>query len=207
MKSTEKKQSIIKAISIVDVLNKYAPRKIYRDMCECPLHKDENPSCKVNKNGTFYCFSCGAHGDVIMLTQKMFNLTFMQAMDKLRKDFGLEENLSDEEKSQIKKEQVIREQEKKNERWQNYLVRKYSNAIAERLMQLRKECTAFFRMEMLTSEENDRYSSDRKEIKELETLYCEMNKLYYDSNGHKKPKEIINDNKNFLENLQKVLTK
>ena len=207
MKSTEKKSLITKSLSIVDVLNKYAPRKIKQgDMCECPLHKDANPSCKINKNNTFYCFSCGAHGDMIMLTQKIFNLSFVDAMNKLVDDFGLEPNLTDEEKNKLKKEQYIKEQEKNIERWDDYLVGKYSRLISIRLMELRRDCTEFYRLSMLTNAQNEQYSADKKEIKELETLYCEMNKLYYDSTGHKKPKEIIQENEKFLENLQKALT-
>ena len=36
-----------------------------RGMCRCPFHNDHTPSMKVDE--TFYCFGCGAVGDVITL--------------------------------------------------------------------------------------------------------------------------------------------
>ena len=32
-------------------------------MCVCPFHNDKNPSMKADRR--FYCFGCGATGDVI----------------------------------------------------------------------------------------------------------------------------------------------
>ena len=37
----------------------------------------------------FHCFGCGADGDVIDLTAKMFQLSLRQAAEKLASDFGL----------------------------------------------------------------------------------------------------------------------
>ena len=37
----------------------------------------------------FHCFSCGADGDVIDLTAKLFQLSLRQAAEKLASDFGL----------------------------------------------------------------------------------------------------------------------
>ena len=37
----------------------------------------------------FHCFGCGADGDAIDLTAKMFQLSLRQAAEKLAADFGL----------------------------------------------------------------------------------------------------------------------
>ena len=37
----------------------------------------------------FHCFSCGADGDVIDFTAKLFQLSLLQAAEKLAADFGL----------------------------------------------------------------------------------------------------------------------
>ena len=37
----------------------------------------------------FHCFGCGADGDVIDLTAKLFQLSLRQAAEKLATDFGL----------------------------------------------------------------------------------------------------------------------
>lgn len=53
----------------------------------CPFHADRDPSMKVDTR--FHCFGCGADGDVIDFTAKLFQLSFRQAVEKLTADFGL----------------------------------------------------------------------------------------------------------------------
>ena len=42
-------------------------------MARCPFHPDRTPSMKLYANH-FYCFGCGAHGDVIDLTGQLLGL-------------------------------------------------------------------------------------------------------------------------------------
>ena len=51
-------------------------------MCRCPFHDDRHPSMKLNKD-YFYCFGCGAHGDVIEFTARLFGLGSYEAAKKL----------------------------------------------------------------------------------------------------------------------------
>jgi len=53
----------------------------------CPFHADRDPSMKVDSR--FHCFCCGADGDVIDFTAKLFQLPLRQAAEKLVTDFGL----------------------------------------------------------------------------------------------------------------------
>ena len=57
-------------------------------MACCPFHDDKNPSMKLNED-YFYCFGCGATGDVIDLTARFYNLSPKEAAEKLAQDFGL----------------------------------------------------------------------------------------------------------------------
>ena len=57
----------------------------------CPFHDDRHPSMKLNED-YFYCFGCGAKGDVIEFTSKLFGITAMEAAKKLRVDFGVQED-------------------------------------------------------------------------------------------------------------------
>ena len=57
-------------------------------MACCPFHDDKNPSMKLNEE-YFYCFGCGATGDVIDFTAKLFDLSPKEAAEKLAQDFGL----------------------------------------------------------------------------------------------------------------------
>ena len=60
-------------------------------MACCPFHNDRHPSMKLNED-YFYCFGCGAKGDVIEFTSKLFGITAMEAVQKLRADFGVQED-------------------------------------------------------------------------------------------------------------------
>ena len=58
-----------------------------KGMCNCPFHKDKNPSMKVDKR--FHCFGCQADGDVIEFTSRLFDCNRKAAVLKLASDFGL----------------------------------------------------------------------------------------------------------------------
>ena len=46
------------------------------------FHEDRHPSMKLNER-YFYCFGCGATGDVIDLVAKLFDLSSYEAAQKL----------------------------------------------------------------------------------------------------------------------------
>lgn len=56
----------------------------------CPFHDDRTPSMKLNED-YFYCFGCGAHGDVVALIAQLFNIPPAEAAKKLAADFGIAE--------------------------------------------------------------------------------------------------------------------
>ena len=53
----------------------------------CPFHHDRTPSMKVDKR--FHCFGCGADGDVIDFTAKLYGLNAKSAAEKLAADFQI----------------------------------------------------------------------------------------------------------------------
>ena len=57
-------------------------------MACCPFHDDRHPSLKLNED-YFYCFGCGATGDVIDFTARLYDLSPKEAAEKLAQDFGL----------------------------------------------------------------------------------------------------------------------
>ena len=56
-------------------------------MACCPFHDDRHPSMKVDAR--FHCFGCGADGDVIDFTARLYDLSPKGAAEKLAQDFGL----------------------------------------------------------------------------------------------------------------------
>ena len=50
----------------------------------CPFHEDRVPSFVVYPaTGTFHCFGCGAHGDVIDFVMRIEQRTFRETLDFL----------------------------------------------------------------------------------------------------------------------------
>ena len=54
----------------------------------CPFHEDKHPSLKLNED-YFFCFGCGASGDVIDFTARLFGISPKDATEKLAADFGI----------------------------------------------------------------------------------------------------------------------
>ncbi|MDR2458571.1 MAG: DNA primase [Holosporales bacterium] len=72
----------------------------------CPFHNEKTGSFFVNDNkGTFYCFGCGASGDVVTYLMKKRGLQFMQAIELLAEAAGIKlqesTNYSNEHKAQL----------------------------------------------------------------------------------------------------------
>lgn len=75
----------------------------------CPFHNDSNASLVVYPGDRgYYCYSCNAGGDVINFVQRLFNLDFKDACQKLDEDFhlglGLNEQKSEEDRKQAERE-------------------------------------------------------------------------------------------------------
>jgi DNA primase len=57
----------------------------------CPFHEEKTPSFNVTPSkGLWYCFSEGEGGDVIKFVQKIDNLGFTEAVERLAKRAGIE---------------------------------------------------------------------------------------------------------------------
>ena len=74
--------------------------------CCCPFHNEKTPSCKINDDlGSFYCFGCGAKGDIFTIYQDLFNYTFLDAVKELSERAGVKINF--DTKSDLKKNNNI----------------------------------------------------------------------------------------------------
>jgi DNA primase len=59
-------------------------------MACCPFHHEKTPSFTVSETKQFYyCFGCGAHGDVIKFLTEYDHLTFIDAVTDLAQQLGL----------------------------------------------------------------------------------------------------------------------
>ena len=81
-------ENIKAAISVKQAAEHYGLKVSRNGMACCPFHHDRHPSLKLNEN-YFFCFGCGAKGDVIDLVARMFELSGYEAAQRLAADFGI----------------------------------------------------------------------------------------------------------------------
>ena len=73
----------------------------------CPFHNEKEPSMSIKPDGQFFkCFGCGESGNVINFVMKMENLPFVDAVELLCKNCGMElpSNEDNEDLQRRKKE-------------------------------------------------------------------------------------------------------
>ena len=81
-------QTVKAAVTVKQAAALYGLPVTPNGMVCCPFHEDHTPSMKLN-DACYYCFGCGATGDVIDLTARIFDLSSLQAARKLVQDFDL----------------------------------------------------------------------------------------------------------------------
>lgn len=77
---------------IVDVMNSYVSMKKagVNFVCLCPFHNEKTPSCHIyTDTQSFYCFGCGAGGDVITFIRMAENLEYIESIKHLAQRAGI----------------------------------------------------------------------------------------------------------------------
>ena len=81
-------ENIKAAVPVKQAAEHYGLKVSRNGMACCPFHHDRHPSLKLNED-YFYCFGCGAKGDVIDLVARLFDLSGYEAAQRLAADFGI----------------------------------------------------------------------------------------------------------------------
>ena len=79
--------------NIVDIVGRYVELKKAGGSHKglCPFHNEKTPSFVVSESKQFfYCFGCGASGDVISFLMKIENIDFHTAISKLAEEYGIQ---------------------------------------------------------------------------------------------------------------------
>ena len=95
-------ENIKSKISIRSVLEKktHLIQKGKDYWCCCPFHEEKTPSCKINDDiGSFFCFGCGAKGDIFTLYTDLYNYNFVDAVKELSQQSGVQINFDTIKKS------------------------------------------------------------------------------------------------------------
>ena len=82
-------ESVKAAVTVRQAAEHYGLKVGHGNKACCPFHNDHTPSMKLNED-YFYCFGCGATGDVIDFVARLFNLSNYGAAQKLAYDFGID---------------------------------------------------------------------------------------------------------------------
>ena len=84
---------LLSRVDIIDYIHKRVPLKKAGKNYQacCPFHDEKTPSFSVNPQKQFYyCFGCGAGGNVIGFAMDYVNLSFPEAVEQLAGEVGLE---------------------------------------------------------------------------------------------------------------------
>ena len=81
-------ETIKAAVPMKQAAEHYGLKVSRNGMACCPFHHDRHPSLKLNED-YFFCFGCGAKGDVIDLVARLFDLSSYDVAQKLTADFGI----------------------------------------------------------------------------------------------------------------------
>lgn len=84
-------QEVILRNPLAEVMGQYVPlrRAGSNLVCCCPFHSEKTPSCTVYPDHHFYCYGCGAGGDVISFIKRIENLDYLSAVEYLANRAGL----------------------------------------------------------------------------------------------------------------------
>lgn len=68
--------------SMQDILARYGLHSNRSGFICCPFHKEKTASMKIYQD-SYYCFGCGAHGDIFDFVSEMEDITFREAFFEL----------------------------------------------------------------------------------------------------------------------------
>ena len=124
-------ETIKSKITMWDVLAKYGFEQKRR--MRCPLHNGDDLNFAV-KDNSFMCFSHCGGGDVITFVQKLFGLSFSDALKKIDADFGLNlygrKSFDELRKSHYQQKQLLAKRERENEE-KRQVETEYNSALRE----------------------------------------------------------------------------
>ena len=81
-------ETVKAAVPVRQAAEHYGLKVNRNGMACCPFHNDRHPSLKLNEE-YFFCFGCGATGDVIDFAARLFDLSSYEAAQRLAADFGI----------------------------------------------------------------------------------------------------------------------
>ncbi len=98
-------QEVVRRNDITEVIGQYVQLRRRGRTCTglCPFHNEKTPSFTVYpETQSFYCFGCGAAGDVISFVRKYNNLGYVEAVKQLAAHAGMPMPEEDDKESRMR---------------------------------------------------------------------------------------------------------
>lgn len=111
-------------VTMPQVLSRYGI-EAKRGFAVCPFHNEKTASMKVYPDG-FYCFGCGAGGDVISFVAKIEGICNAQAAVRLASEFGISDSPAD-----LPKRRAMQKKRQEEQRCLEEARRDYDDKCAE----------------------------------------------------------------------------
>lgn len=80
-------EAVKQTVTTRQAAERYGIRVERNGMCRCPFHDDSTPSMKLDRR--YYCFGCGATGDVIDFVSRLRGIGSKEAAILLAQDFAI----------------------------------------------------------------------------------------------------------------------
>lgn len=203
-------QKIKEFVTTRQAAERYGLKVNKNGMVCCPFHNDKHPSMKVDKG--FYCFACGAKGDVIHFVERMYGLSPYEAAKKLADDFQIPvESKTVKSKHHVNKKRIQKKSsyqlKQEFEKWEKYgicilsdylhLLEEWKQQYAPRYFEDEwkdefveackcREITEYYRDILLTGELEDRIDfllNKGEEVKKIERRMEGYRRKYDEENG------------------------
>ena len=102
-------ESLLSRADVVQVINQRVPLKKAGNSYKacCPFHDEKSPSFNVSATKQFYhCFGCGASGDALKFLMEYDGLSFVEAVESLASQYGMEVPREQRTAAQQKAQQI-----------------------------------------------------------------------------------------------------
>ena len=80
-------EAVKQSVTTRQAAERYGIRVERNGMCRCPFHDDSTPSMKLDRR--YYCFGCGATGDVIDFVSRLHGIGSKETATLLAQDFAI----------------------------------------------------------------------------------------------------------------------
>ena len=97
-------EAVKQSVTTRQAAERYGIRVERNGMCRCPFHNDSTPSMKLDRR--YYCFGCGATGDVIDFVSWLRGIGSKEAAILLAQDFTIPHEGSTDKPSKPRQQNI-----------------------------------------------------------------------------------------------------